>query len=329
MKAQENTMDEKIIQVRNLKTYFYSYEGVMPAVDDLSFEISKGETLAVVGESGCGKSVTSMSLLKLIKPPGKIVSGEILYKNENLLDKTHEEMRSIRGKEISMIFQEPSASLNPVIKIGRQMTESILTHIAMSRKEAYERSVALLKKVGIPSPERIMESYAYELSGGMCQRVMIAMAISCNPKILICDEPTTALDVTIQAQILRLLKELKKETGASIMLITHDMGIVAQMAEKVMVMYSGQAVEYTDVREIFKNPLHPYTVGLLNSIPKLTENQDRLYNIEGMVPGPKDLSKGCRFAPRCEFAKERCYEIMPELIDAGKGHQVRCFKYGK
>ena len=315
---------DKLLEVNGLKTYFYTNEGVMPAVDGVSFSLEEGEILAIVGESGCGKSVTSMSLLNLVSRPGKIIEGEILYKNDNLLEKNEEEMRRIRGNEISMIFQEPVASLNPVFKIGRQIGETIMFHQNVSKKEANMRALELLSSVGIPDPMGVMEKYPHQLSGGMCQRVMISIALACKPKILIADEPTTSLDVTIQAQILRLLKDLKKETGTAIILITHDMGVVAQMADNVMVMYAGQAVEYTGVKEIFANPQHPYTLGLLNSIPKINESQEELYNIKGMVPGMGEYPAGCRFSPRCEYVCDNCLENVPDLAQTGHFHHVRC-----
>ena len=317
---------EKLLTVDDLKTYFYTDDGVMPAVDGVSFHLEEGEILAIVGESGCGKSVTSMSILNLINKPGKIVGGEILYKNENLLEKNEEEMRRIRGNEISMIFQEPMASLNPVFKIGRQISETVMHHQNASKKEANMRAVELLMSVGIPDPMGIMEKYPHQLSGGMCQRVMISIALACKPKILIADEPTTSLDVTIQAQILRLLKDLKKDIGTAIILITHDMGVVAQMADKVMVMYAGQAVEYAGVKEIFAKPSHPYTLGLLKSIPKINEDLESLYNIKGMVPGMGEYPQGCRFSPRCEYVCDKCMTEAPELAEVEHFHQVRCHK---
>ena len=260
------------------------------------------ETLAVVGESGCGKSVTSLSILRLIpNPPGKILDGEILYKNEDLLKKTEKEMRKIRGNDISMIFQEPMTSLNPVFTVGHQIMETLRFHQGLNREQARERAIEMIRLVGIPTPEKVVDNFPHQMSGGMRQRVMIAIALACNPKILIADEPTTALDVTIQAQILRLLSDLKKKTNTAIILITHDLGIVAQIAENVMVMYAGEAVEYADVKSIYREPLHPYTIGLLKSIPKMTEDRDKLYNIKGTIPSPNNYPKGCRFAPRCEY----------------------------
>ena len=299
--------DNALLEVKNLKTYFYTEEGVTPAVDGLSFTLKDGETLAIVGESGCGKSVTSLSVLRIFpSPPGKIMGGDILYKGESLLKKSEKEMRKIRGNEISMIFQEPLTSLNPVFTVGQQICESLIMHQGMNKKQAREKGVEMLKKVGIPSPEKVIDDYPHQLSGGMRQRVMIAMALACNPSILIADEPTTALDVTIQAQILQLLSNLKKELNTAIILITHDLGIVAQIAQNVMVMYAGQAVEYADVRTLFKNTLHPYTLGLLKSIPVIGDEKESLFSIKGSIPSAKDYPKGCRFCPRCEHATEKC-----------------------
>ena len=321
-------MGEKILEVKNLKTYFYTDDGVVPAVDGVSFDLEEGETLAIVGESGCGKSVTSLSILRLVPfPPGKIIGGEILYKGQNLLDIPEKEMREKRGSEISMIFQEPMTSLNPVFTVGKQIMESLIYHQKITKQQAWDRAVEMIKLVGIPTPEKCMKNYPHQLSGGMRQRVMIAMALSCNPKILIADEPTTALDVTIQAQILKLMAGLREKTNTSIILITHDLGIVAQIAKNVMVMYAGQEVEYASVNEIFDNPMHPYTVGLLNSIPKINQEQSELFTIKGTVPSPKDYPKGCRFAPRCEHATEKCLNELPGLIDVGGNHKVRCWKY--
>ncbi len=321
-------MKENILKVNNLKTYFYTEEGVLPGVDGVDIEVNKGETLAIVGESGCGKSVTSLSILRLIpNPPGKIVEGEILYKGKDLLKLSEREMRGIRGNDISMIFQEPMTSLNPVFTVGKQIMESLMIHQKMNKSQARERAIEMLKLVGIPLPERRVDNYPHQLSGGMRQRVMIAMALACSPKILIADEPTTALDVTIQAQILRLMCDLKAKTDTSIILITHDLGVVAQIAENVMVMYAGKAVEYSDVKSLFKNPLHPYTRGLLNSIPKINSEQEKLYNIEGNVPSPRNYPKGCRFSPRCDEAESACFDKEPELINVGDSRRVRCWKY--
>ena len=277
--------EEKVLEVKNLKTYFYTDEGVIPAVDGVDFNLARGETLAIVGESGCGKSVTSLSILRLIaNPPGRIIDGEILYNGKNLLSLTEKEMRSVRGNDISMIFQEPMTSLNPVFPVGKQIMESLTFHQHMTKEQARERAIEMLRLVEIPNPEKCIHNYPHQLSGGMRQRVMIAMALACNPKILIADEPTTALDVTIQAQILKLMAGLQEKTQTSIILITHDLGIVAQIARNVMVMYAGEEVEYADVRTIFKDPRHPYTIGLLKSIPSINEERDTLYTIRARLP---------------------------------------------
>ncbi len=322
-------MADYMLQVKGLKTYYYTEEGVVTAVDGLDFEVAQGETFAIVGESGCGKSVTSLSILGLIpNPPGKIIAGEILYNGEDLLKKTEKQMRAIRGNEISMIFQEPMTSLNPVFTVGRQISESFKYHQHLGKKEARDRAIEMLRLVGIPSPDKVVDDYPHQLSGGMRQRVMIAMALACNPRVLIADEPTTALDVTIQAQIMRLLKQLKEKMGTSIILITHDLGVVAQIAQRVMVMYCGEAVECCAAREIYKNPLHPYTSGLLASVPKLTDDDmAELPAIPGMVPSPSELPKGCRFAPRCGKCGPRCLQEKPELVELEDGHKVRCFLY--
>ena len=320
--------DDTILQVKNLSTSFFTEEGVIPALDDLSFDLHRNEVLAIVGESGCGKSVTSLSIMRLIpSPPGKIMSGEVLFEGEDLLKLPADKMREIRGDRISMIFQEPMTSLNPVFTIGHQMMDVFRTHRHMSKAEAKAASIDMLKLVKIPSPEKVIHYYPVQLSGGMRQRVMIAMALACQPKILIADEPTTALDVTIQAQIIRLIDELRAKMGSSIILITHDLGIVAQIAKYVMVMYAGQQVEYTDVHSLFERPLHPYTLGLLKSIPNINEKVDRLYSIEGSVPSPKEFGEGCRFRMRCPYATDRCMHSVPELYEAEKNHFVRCFKY--
>lgn len=323
-------MAKTILEVKDLKTYYYTEEGVVPAVDGLDFDVKEGETFAIVGESGCGKSVTSMSVLRLIQnPPGKIISGEIRYMGEDLLKKTEKQMRRIRGNDISMIFQEPMTSLNPVFTVGRQIGESLIYHQEMSKKDVRQKAIEMLKLVEIPDAELVVDRYPHQLSGGMRQRVMIAMALACDPKILIADEPTTALDVTIQAQILRLLKNLSEKSGASIILITHDLGVVAQISDRVMVMYAGEAVERCEVAEIYKNPLHPYTVGLLNSIPKLNESVKRLPSIPGMVPTFRDMPKGCRFSTRCPKAGPRCMQQRPAPTEVSDGHMVRCFLYSE
>ena len=321
-------MSENLLQVKNLKTYFFTDGGVVKSVDDVSFNVKPGKTLGVVGESGCGKSITSLSIMQLVEtPPGKIVDGQIIYNGENLLDKDKDEMRKIRGGEIAMIFQEPMTSLNPVFTVGQQIMEALMIHTDMDKTKAKERAIEMLKLVRIPLAEKRFNEYPHQLSGGMRQRVMIAMALSCNPKLLICDEPTTALDVTIQAQILDLINELKEKLGTSIMMITHDLGVIAEVADDVMVMYAGKIVEYGTADQIFETPMHPYTHGLMNCIPKLNDdNETRLHVIPGMVPSPDRMPKGCAFCPRCSEAKKICEEKMPELIEID-GQKVRCFKY--
>ena len=314
---------DKLLQVNNLAVHFHTDRGILPAVGDLSYTLNKGEILAIVGESGCGKSISSMCIINMLPPLGKIAGGEILFKDENILQKNHEQMRKIRGNQISIIFQDPISSLNPVLKIGKQIIETMMSHLAISKAEARRRAIEALGSVGIPDPISFMQKYPHELSGGMCQRVMIAIAISCEPDILIADEPTTALDVTIQAQILRLLKSLRDERGTSIILITHDMSVVAQMADRVLVMYAGYAVEEATVTEIFKNPKHPYTIGLLESIPN-PENKDKeLHNIRGTVPGVGEYPAGCKFAPRCDMKSDICEECLPQYVGE-YGHFVRC-----
>jgi len=318
---------EVLLDVRDLKTYFFTDDGVVKAVDGMSFTIHKGEVLGLVGESGCGKSVASMSIMQLVDVPGKIVGGEIIFKGEDLVKKTPEQMRKIRGAEIGMIFQEPMTSLNPVYTVGDQIMEAILVHQDVSEEEAKKKTIELLRLVGIPEPERRFNQYPHELSGGMRQRVMIAMAMSCNPDLLISDEATTALDVTIQAQILELMKDLQRKTGMAILFITHDLALVAEMANSVAVAYTGKIVEYGDVYSIFKRPRHPYTYGLLSSVPSLKTEKTKtpLPAIEGMVPNPYRMPSGCHFNPRCPFATERCRKEMPELVEIEPGHLVRCF----
>jgi len=316
-----------ILEVKDLRTYFYTRDGVVRSVDGVSFSISEGETLAIVGESGCGKSVTSLSLLRLIpSPPGKIVSGSILFQGKDLLNLSDEEMRDIRGDKISMIFQEPMTSLNPVLTIGRQISEVLELHRHCTKEEARTRVLELLRLVNISEPERRIDEYPHQLSGGMRQRIMIAMALACDPEILIADEPTTALDVTIQAQILNLMRELRDRTRAAIILITHDLGVVAEMAQRVVVMYAGRKVEEASVFDLFASPMHPYTLGLLNSMPRLDDaSSKRLVEIPGMVPSMKSEIIGCAFAPRCSVATERCTQESPVLHDHGKGHWVACW----
>ena len=320
-------MAEKLLEVRGLKTYFYTEDGVVPAVDGVDFVLNKGETLGIVGESGCGKSVTSLSIMRLIPdPPGKIVEGEILFEGSNLLEKTEAEMRNIRGNDISMIFQEPMTSLNPVFTIGDQIMEAIILHQRLNKAEARERAIEMLRLVGIPSPERRVDEYPHQLSGGMRQRVMIAMALSCNPRLLIADEPTTALDVTIQAQILDLMAQLREELGTAIMMITHDLGVIAEVVEKVVVMYTGRIVESADTYTIFKDPKHPYTIGLLASIPRLDGDGSRLQAIPGSVPIPGSFPEGCGFHPRCPFATDLCVKKVPPAFEVGENHHVACWR---
>ncbi|WP_068675014.1 ABC transporter ATP-binding protein [Oceanobacillus sp. Castelsardo] len=319
---------EYILQINDLRTSFFTKEMEVKAVDGVSFKIEKQKTLGVVGESGSGKSITSLSIMKLIESPGKTIGGEILFKGENLLDKTEKEMQNIRGNEISMIFQEPMTSLNPTLTIGEQISESFRIHQGLNKREALKRSVEMLELVGIPSPKKRVKQYPFELSGGMRQRVMIAIALACNPTLLIADEPTTALDVTIQAQILELIKNLQKQLGMSVLMITHDLGVVAETCDDVAVMYGGQVVEYANVKTLFKEPKHPYTIGLLNSIPPHDHDIDGdLEVIKGSVPSPAEMPTGCRFAPRCPFASEICKEKMPELRTDENGNQIRCWMY--
>ncbi len=326
----EKKSKELLLEVKNLKTYFHTEDGVVKAVDGVSFEIYKGEVLGIVGESGCGKSVTSLSIMRLVQePPGKISADTLTFEGAEILKKSESAMRRIRGNDISMIFQEPMTSLNPVYTVGNQISEAIILHQKLSKDKAMKNAVEMLRKVGIPLPEKRVHEYPHQLSGGMRQRVMIAMALSCNPKLLIADEPTTALDVTIQAQILELMGSLQRDFDAAIMLITHDLGVVAETADRVVVMYAGKVVEYSDVNTIFHNPRHPYTWGLLQSIPRLDEERERLLVIEGVVPNPLFLPDGCKFHPRCRFASERCSEEEPELENINQDHQVRCWHYDK
>ena len=321
-------MSENLLEVKDLKTYFYTDNGVVKSVDGVSFVVKKGQTLGIVGESGCGKSITSLSIMQLIEsPPGKIVGGEILFEGEDLLKKSKNEMRKIRGSKIAMIFQEPMTSLNPVFTVGQQIMEALKIPTDMDKHQATEHAIEMLKLVRIPMPEKRFNEYPHQLSGGMRQRVMIAIALCCHPQLLICDEPTTALDVTIQAQILDLISDLKEKLGTSVMMITHDLGVIAEIADDVMVMYAGKVVEYASADEIFDSPKHPYTCGLMDCIPKLTdEGQERLHVIKGMVPSPDQMPKGCAFCPRCKDSKKICEEKMPELVDFN-GHKIRCWKY--
>lgn len=319
-------MSEHLLEINNLKTYFYTEEGIVRAIDDVSFSIKKGETLGIVGESGSGKSQTALSIMRLLESPGKIVGGEILFEDKNILTYKKKDMRKIRGNEVAMIFQEPMTSLNPVFTIGNQIMENIRLHQKLDRKTAKEQALKMLKLVNIPAPEKRIDEYPHQLSGGMRQRVMIAMALSCNPKLLICDEPTTALDVTIQAQILELINQLKTKINTSIIMITHDLGVISEVSENVLVMYAGKAMEYGSVKDIFKNPLHPYTEALMKSMPTIGNKQRRLYVIKGMVPNLKNRPEGCLFEPRCEYSKPICKTLMPDMYQIN-GQQVRCWKY--
>jgi peptide/nickel transport system ATP-binding protein len=317
---------EPLLRLENLQTHFFGDGPVVRAVDGVSFEVRAGQTLAVVGESGSGKSVTALSILRLVsQPPGRIVGGSVWFKGRDLLNVSRRDMQAIRGKEISMIFQEPMTSLNPVYTCGEQIIETLVLHERISRQAARHRAIQMLELVGIPSPEQRVDEYPHQMSGGMRQRVMIAMALACRPSVLIADEPTTALDVTIQAQILELLKSLQAELGMGVILITHDLGVVAETADHVAVMYAGRVVEYCDVRSAFRRPLHPYTAGLQASLPKLNATQDRLRVIPGTVPNPANFPIGCRFHPRCPVAQNRCL-AEPDLVAIEPGHLSRCFR---
>jgi len=324
---------DTVVRVENLQTYFNTYDGLVKAVDGVSFEVKEGETLGIVGESGCGKSVTAMSILRLLKiPPAIINNGKIWYLNKDLLELSESNMREIRGNEISMIFQEPMTSLNPVLTIGMQIAESIQLHQHVSKKKALVKAINALELVGIPEPKQRVNDYPHQLSGGMRQRVMIAMALSCNPKLLIADEPTTALDVTIQAQILNLMIDLKEKLGTAIILITHDLGIIAEMAQRVVVMYAGRKVEEATVEQLFSNPKHPYTSGLLGSVPRLNDSFiregaiPRLKEIKGTVPSLREKINGCAFAPRCHLAAEKCNQNVPPLEENEPNHWVACWE---
>ncbi len=327
-------MADPLVQIDDLKTHFFTDEGTVKAVDDVSLVIPKGKTLGLVGESGCGKSVTALSIMRLISPPGKIVGGRITMHADGkplvLTELSERQMRDIRGGEISMIFQEPMTSLNPVFTIGSQIIEAIRLHQEVDKTEARRRAIEMLGKVKIPVPERRVKEYPHQFSGGMRQRAMIAMALSCNPRLLIADEPTTALDVTIQAQILDLLRGLQADVGMSILIITHDLGIIAETADDVAVMYASKVVEYAPVAELFKNPLHPYTHGLFKSRPELGKPKtEKLNTIPGMVPSPLRFPRGCKFHPRCPFKQEICEREEPDLREIRPGHQVRCHFAGE
>lgn len=318
---------KEVLQVKDLETTFFTDDGNIAAVDRISFSIRQGEVLAIVGESGCGKSVTSLSIMGLVpSPPGKITNGQIILDNKDLTKLKEKQMRSIRGQEIAMIFQEPMTSLNPLFTIGNQLTEAIRIHNkSWNKKQVRERALEIMTLVGLPRAEQLIDEYPHQLSGGMRQRVMIAMALVCNPKILIADEPTTALDVTIQAQILKLIKDLNSRLNTAVLLITHDLGVVAQTCERVIVMYAGQIVEEAPVQEIFTNSKHPYTQGLIQSVPDMRYKKSELYSIPGNVPKPGSITQGCRFAPRCPHAFDRCRSETPALYEAAENHIARCF----
>jgi peptide/nickel transport system ATP-binding protein len=321
--------NNKLLEVKNLKTYFYTEDGVVKAVDGVDFYVNSGEVLGLVGESGCGKSVSALSIMRLIGPPGRILEGEILFEGHDLVRATEREMMKVRGNRISMIFQQPQSALNPVFKTGDQIAEVLSIHQNLKKEAGKKRAIELLTLVGIPEPERRIEAFPHELSGGMAQRVMIAMALACEPDLLIADEPTTALDVTIQAQILDLLRQLQESLGMAVLFITHNLGVVAQVADRVSIMYLGHAVEDGSVADIFATPAHPYTRELLKAIPRIGKTQGQpLAAIKGSVPGPFERPSGCRFHPRCkDFIAGRCDQSLPEMLPISEDHQVRCFLY--
>ncbi|KPI50506.1 peptide ABC transporter ATPase [Clostridioides difficile] len=322
-------MNKTLIEIKDLKVYFHTDKGIVKSVNGVSFNINEGETIGIVGESGCGKSVTAMSLMKLL-PTSKIEGGEIIFQGKDILKMNENELMGIRGNEISMIFQEPMTSLNPAFTVGNQIIEGIMLHQDLSKEEAKKKVIDMIKLVEIPRAEEIYNSYPHELSGGMRQRIMIAMALSCNPKLLIADEPTTALDVTIQAQVLDIMKNIKEKLNTSIMMITHDLGVIAEMCDKVIVMYAGKIIEVAEVVELFKNPKHPYTIGLLKSKPTLGENKEkRLYSIPGQVPNPIGIPDSCYFSDRCEKVCDKCRTQIPPLTELNNGHSVACWLYKK
>jgi oligopeptide/dipeptide ABC transporter ATP-binding protein len=329
-------LDRPVLAIEDLKTHFFTPIGVVKAVDGVSYSVRRGETLGVVGESGCGKSVTALSIMRLVaNPPGRIVGGAVRLEGRNLLDLTETQMEDVRGNDVSMIFQEPMTSLNPLYTVGKQIAESIALHQRLSKRDAYDKAIEMLRRVSMPEPESRANAYPHQMSGGMRQRVMIAMALSCNPKVLLADEPTTALDVTIQAQILDLMRDLRETYGTGVVLITHDMGVVAENADRVVVMYAGRKVEEADADALFDQPGHPYTVGLLGSIPHLDDaaragsERKRLTEIKGLVPSLARLPKGCSFAPRCSFATEQCRNVTPSLEEHRPGHHVACWHADK
>jgi oligopeptide/dipeptide ABC transporter ATP-binding protein len=320
-------MPNTLLEVRGLKTYFSTYWGLVKAIDGVDLRLTAGDTMGIVGETGCGKSMTAFSILRLLPPSGSIVGGEVIFEGENLLEKSEEEMRTIRGAKISMIFQEPASSLDPVSTVQQQITDVILQHRELTKERALSMAPELLRQVGLPDPERILREYPHELSGGMKQRAMIAMALSCNPKLLIADEPTTALDVTVQAQILQLIRRLKQETGMSVIFITHDLAVTAQICNKVVVMYAGKVVEHAPVIKFFQDPKHPYTQALLRTLPDLRVRGTKLQVIEGAVPSGINPPAGCRFHPRCPKAMSKCMKEEPQFFKIGEDHEVACFLY--
>ena len=324
-------MDSKnaLLQVKDLRTYFHTEDGIVKAVDGVTFDVYAGETLGIVGESGCGKSVTSLSVMRLLDEKGEIAGGKIIFEGRDVMAIPESQMMKIRGNDMAMIFQEPMTALNPVFTIGFQIMEAILLHQDVNKEQARKMAIDMLRKVGIPEPEKRVDEYPHELSGGMRQRAMIAMALSCNPKLLFADEPTTALDVTIQAQILELMKSLQEQYGMALVMITHDLGVIAEMAQRVVVMYAGKVVEYAEVLTLFKKPRHPYTWGLMNAIPKLDEDKEVLYNIPGVVPDPLDFPDGCRFNTRCPLATDKCRKEEPPLVEVDENHTSACWYVDK
>jgi oligopeptide transport system ATP-binding protein len=319
-------VSQHLLEVRNLTTCFQSDRGPIVAVDDVSFHVAAGETLGIVGESGSGKSVTSLSIMRLVaQPAGQITGGEIIFEGEDLLRKSEAKMRKVRGNRIAMIYQEPMTSLNPVFNVGMQITEALTLHLGLTKRAARRRAIELLQLVGIPSPEQRVDAFPHQLSGGMRQRVMIAMALACRPRLLIADEPTTALDATVQAEIIELLRRLRREFDMSMLLITHDFGVIAELCDRVAVMYAGRIVEEADVFSLFRNPIHPYTEGLLASVPRIDDTRATLRAISGTPPNPLERGTGCRFAPRCPYAMEVCREKLPDLIEVGPGRSAACF----
>ncbi len=316
-----------LLEVKDMRTYFYTQEGVVKAVDGVSYDVQEGETLGLVGESGCGKSVSALSLMRLIPdPPGRIVDGEILFEGKDIIKMTDEEMRNVRGNRMAMIFQEPMTSLNPVLTIGRQLSEAVELHMHMDKQAARKRSVELLQMVGIPDADRRVDDYPHQFSGGMRQRVMIAMGMSCNPRLLLADEPTTALDVTIQAQVLEVIQRLSKEMGTAVIIITHNLGVVARYADRVNVMYAGRIIERASAKDLYAMPSHPYTLGLLHSVPRLDQTlREKLDPIEGLPPDLVNLPPGCPFVPRCKFAQPKCIEAYPPLVEVAKDHFAACW----